>query len=90
MNEAAYQAILNRLGLERSSIAIPLSPDWLAECQMLARLTDGITREDPRFEPVLAALSQCDDFYLANDWPAFQQAAARLRQTVTGEEVHGR
>ena len=29
----------------------PANPDWLAEWHTLARITDGITADDPRFQP---------------------------------------
>ena len=61
----------------------PANPDWLAEWRTLARITDGITADDPRFKPVMAALEQCDTAYLAGDWPAFQQAAQQVREAVT-------
>ena len=39
----------------------------------LAQATNGIEKTDPRFATVMAALDQCDDFFLAGDWPGFQQ-----------------
>jgi hypothetical protein len=66
------------------------TPSWLSAWRELAALTYSIVREDPRFTHVMAELDHCDVAYLANDWPAFQQAGARVRQAVTGEEAHGR
>ncbi len=59
--------------------------DWLAEWRTLARITDGITADDPRFQPVMATLEQCDAAFLANDWLAFQQAVARVWLAVQTE-----
>ena len=59
--------------------------DWLAEWHRLARITHGITADDPRFQPVMAALDQCDVAFLANDWLAFQQAVARVWLAVQTE-----
>ncbi len=66
-------------------LAEPANPDWLAEWRSLARITDGITAEDQRFQPVMAALEQCDTTFLAGDWPAFQRAAAQVRLAVQME-----
>ena len=63
----------------------PANPDWLAEWRTLAYLTDGIRADDPRFQPVMATLKQCDIAFLANDWPAFQQVAAQVRLAVQTE-----
>ena len=82
MNEAAYQAILNRLGLEPASTTPPASPDWLAAWRTLARVTNGIVKEDSRFPRVMAALSRCDDAYLSNNWPLFQQTARDVHKIV--------
>ena len=57
-------------------------PDWLAAWRELARITAGMTAEDQRFQPVMAALEQCDTTFLAGDWPAFQWAAAQVRRAV--------
>ena len=55
---------------------------WLTAWRELAAITGGITADDSRFQPVMAALEQCDTAYLAGDWPAFQQAAQQVRQAV--------
>ncbi len=61
------------------------NPEWLAEWRTLARITDGIRADDPRFQPVMAALEQCDTTFLAGDWPAFQRAAAQVWRAVQTE-----
>ncbi len=66
----------------RVRLAEPVGPDWLAEWRTLARITNGIRADDPRFQPAMTALEQCDRAYLAGDWPAFQQAAQQVRQAV--------
>ncbi len=58
---------------------------WLAAWRELAAITDGITADDSRFQPVMSTLEQCDTAFLANDWPAFQQAAAQVRLAVQTE-----
>ena len=63
----------------------PANPDWLAEWRTLVYLTDGIRADDPRFQPVMATLEQCDAAFLANDWLAFQQAVARVWLAVQTE-----
>ena len=56
--------------------------DWLTAWRGLAAITDGITKDDLRFEPVLAALATCDQAFLANDWAEFQRAAASVQSLV--------
>ncbi len=67
----------------------PDKPDWLAEWRTLAWITDGMRADDPRFQPVMAALQQCDTAFLANDGARFQlaveQVKAALSGTVAGE-----
>jgi hypothetical protein len=58
------------------------TPDWLTAWRELAAMTNGITRDDPRFQPVLEALNRCDDAYLAGDWPAFRLGAEEVRGTA--------
>ena len=57
------------------AVSKPTQEQWLQAWRELARLTHGIEKTDPRFAPVMAALNQCDDFFLAGDWPGFQQIA---------------
>jgi hypothetical protein len=59
--------------------------DWLSVWRELAAVTNGITRDDPRFEPVLAALNRCDEQFLANDWAGFQQAAEQVRAELKND-----
>ncbi len=58
------------------------SRNWLSAWRELANLTLGITGDDPRFKPIMALLEQCDTAYLANDWPAFQQASEHVKVLV--------
>ena len=51
----------------------------MAGWRELASMTAGMTPDDPRLAPVLAALEACDNAFLANDWLGFQQAVARVR-----------
>ncbi len=66
----------------RVRLAEPANPEWLAEWRTLARITDGVTGDEPRFQPAMAALEQCDVAFLAGDWPAFQRAAAQVWRAV--------
>jgi hypothetical protein len=61
-----------------------ISPDWLQAWRDLATLTDGITRDDHRFQPVMSGLDQCDLAFEQGDWPAFERAAARVKLVVMG------
>ncbi len=61
----------------------PDKPDWLAEWHMLAYITDNMMADDPRFQPVMAALQQCDTHFLANDWPSFRLAVEQVKAAIT-------
>jgi len=47
------------------------SSAWLVEWRELAILSAGITQDSPRYRPMLAALTACDDAYKRGDWTAF-------------------
>ncbi len=55
---------------------------WLAAWRELAAVTNGVTADDSRVQPVMTALEQCDTAYLAGDWPGFQRAAQQVRQAA--------
>ena len=57
-------------------------PDWETEWQALAKVTSGITHDDPRFMPVLDALEECDRAFEQGDWIQFRQAAETVQQSV--------
>lgn len=59
---------------------------WLVAWRELAKLTDGITKDCPRFGTVMAILDQCDIAFLSNDWPAYQRAAMQVRRVVENGE----
>ncbi len=79
----ARQALADKVRQEAAK------PDWSTAWRELANLTSGITPEDPRLQPVLAALDACDNAYLANDWPGFEQAAGRVKAAVNNTEQGG-
>ncbi len=58
---------------------------WLSAWREVARLTDGITQDDPRFQLVMAALKPCDAAFERDDWEAFREAAAQIRLAVQTE-----
>ena len=58
------------------------TPDWETEWGALAKVTSGITHDDCRFRPVLAALKECDRAFEQGDWIQFRQAAAQVRAAV--------
>ncbi len=95
MNQVAYQAILERLGVERDAslkredkdtetLAKP-AQDWLRAWQEIARLTNRVTREDRQLGPIMQAVEQCDVAFLAGDWLGFQRAAEQVRLAVQME-----
>ncbi len=66
-------------------LAEPANPDWLAGWRTLARITDGITADDPQFQPVMAAIEECDVAFLAGDWGRFQDGVRTVEQIVYRE-----
>ena len=59
-----------------------VSPDWLRAWEELAQLTHGLEKTDARFQPIMALLDQCDDFFLAGDWAGFQQTAEDIGRLI--------
>ena len=62
--------------------------DWSPTWRELANLTAGLSTDDPRLAPVVAALNACDDAYLNGDWCEFRQAAVRVQSAVAGRNAH--
>ena len=58
---------------------------WLSAWREVARMTDGITQDDPRFQLVMAALKPCDAAFERDDWGAFRKAVAQVRLAVQRE-----
>ena len=56
--------------------------DWLAKWRHLAAISSGLTPEDSRLQPVLAALDACDTAFLAGDYPAFMHAAVKVEEAM--------
>ena len=63
----------------------PVRPDWLAAWRELATITDGITKDDPRFQPIMDTLDACDRLFLANDWAGFLRASEAVRRAATAK-----
>jgi hypothetical protein len=63
-------------------------PPWLERWRELATVTNGLTRDDPRFQPVCSALDRCDVAYAADDWSRFEQAADEVKRIVQGGNNH--
>ncbi len=64
-----------------------VTPDWLRVWRELADCITGITRDDPRFQPVMAALDVCDRAFERGDWTGFQRTADRVKHVVGGERA---
>ena len=69
--------------LNVEALAPPLQPDWLQAWRELAALTSGLTQEDPRLPPVLAALNRCDDAFRLGNWEAFNRAVHGVQRAMT-------
>ena len=60
-------------------------PDWETAWRELAQLTLGIEKRDPRFHSICDALDQCDQCFEQDDFPAFQQAAERVKKILNNQ-----
>jgi len=61
-----------------------VQPDWSEVWRNLAQLTDEITKNDPRFHPVCAALEDCDRAFEQDNWAVFQQNAESVKRLAEG------
>ena len=59
-------------------------PDWETEWQALAKVTLGITQDNPRFHPIMDALDQCDTAFLSNNWGQFRHIAQEVQRLMNG------
>ena len=67
----------------------PIQPDWLFTWRNLAQLTDGITKDDPRFLSICEGLEDCDLAWEQDNWTIFQQAAEAVKRLVEENEIGG-
>jgi len=67
--------VLTRCGVKVREI----KPQWLQAWEELAKVTYGLTHDDPRFKSVLAALERCDKGFELDDWPQFRKAAEEVK-----------
>ena len=54
------------------------APDWLMLWQRVAQLSGGISSQDPRRDPMLNALAECEAAYRAKDEALFATATDRV------------
>ena len=69
-------------GMVDCAVCHPPDADWQTMWQDIASLTDDIMQDDPRFEPVRAAVQQCDEAFTAGNVAEFQKASLRLVWTI--------
>ena len=81
---------LVKLAKEHLGKSRHVQPNWVAAWRELAEATYGLTSEDPRLKPVLAALDGCDAAFIADDWEAFEQAREGVRRAMQGASAGGR
>ncbi|MCH8041688.1 MAG: hypothetical protein IH977_15295 [Nitrospinae bacterium] len=62
------------------------SPDWLMAWTELARITNGITKDGSRFNPIMAGLARCDLAFEQDDWVAFVAEANQVKALINGNE----
>ncbi|MFO0699743.1 MAG: hypothetical protein U0236_10975 [Nitrospira sp.] len=79
---------LGRQSAEHESSAMrspgdrPQDLDWLSQWRLLARTTEGLTSEDPRLNPVLDVLADCDRHYKAGDLSSFTEQSERVKRLM--------
>jgi len=56
--------------------------DWLTRWRELAQVTGGLLPDDPRVNPVLSVLADCDRAHRLGDLHGFQRAAARVHRLM--------
>ena len=59
-----------------------VNPDWLTAWRYLAAATHGLEESDPRFQPIITLLEQCDEAFLCNNWVAFQELSRKVHQIL--------
>ena len=59
------------------------SEQWLSAWRELAQSTNGITKDDSRFEPVCEALEKCDEAWEQDNWHRFQQSVDSLKAIMS-------
>ena len=80
--------IRNRPELKLKSAELT-SEQWIESWHNLARITDRITKDDPRFLSVCEALEDCDHAFEQDNWTVFQQAAESVKRLVEENEIGG-
>ncbi len=69
------------LGKAQGKVRV-VKTNWLEAWEELAQATNNIERTDPRFQPVLNALEECDEAFEQGDWIQFRQAAEMVQKLV--------
>ena len=75
---------LINVSLDREAKARTVQPQWVVAWRNLAQLTDGITKDDPRFLSVCDALEKCDRAFEQDKWTVFQQEAESVKRLAEG------
>ena len=73
---------LVRLAKEHLGRSQPAQPCWLTTWRELAEITSGLTADDPRLPPMLAALQSCDTAFAADNWLAFQESRQEVLRVM--------
>ena len=74
--------LLAKAGQKVRIVASHSSADWLTRWREVATITDGITKNDVRFNSVMLALDECDAAFVHGDWDAFEAAVAKVSSRV--------
>lgn len=72
--------LAQRLADKASDTVRLIETDWLATWRELAALSVGITSDNPLYQPMLDALTTCDDAYRLGDRSGFWRAAEQAKQ----------
>ena len=65
----------------------PRPEEWCNAWRELASVTAGMLPEDPRVDPVLTALAECEAAFVQGSYPAFQQTVVKVKRIMAGESV---
>lgn len=82
----ACRAALEGEATLRRTASLPAS-DWLGQWQRVARVAGMLSEEDPRYDPMLAALGACQQAYKAGDQEEFSKATQHVLRVAAF--VHG-
>ena len=77
---------LKLLAKAKGKVRVVGPVNWLSLWRVVAKVSDGLTPEDPRLAPVLRVIEGLDQAFAADDFPAFERGMADLREAMKNWE----